>query len=137
MERADWLLTPLSGGIPRRGWTAVMATVRRGPRATTSVPCFARELRLSLNLEHLDREGDEEAAALCDLGRAFAAYAESAAALDAWHADGRHGPRPPGRLRTYHPPHLSRITRALTDPLYRVVVDPDGRPRSLRRRGAY
>ncbi|MER5928160.1 phospholipase D-like domain-containing protein [Streptomyces mirabilis] len=98
---------------------------------------FARELRLSLNLEHLDRDGDGEAAALCDPGRAFAAYADSAAALDAWHDGGRHGPRPSGRLRTYHPPHLSRITRALTDPLYRVVADPDGRPRSLRRQGAY
>ncbi|MGW1963545.1 phospholipase D family protein [Streptomyces sp. NPDC001935] len=98
---------------------------------------FARELRLSLNLEHLDRDGNGEAAALCEPGRAFAAYADSAAALDAWHDDGRHGPRPSGRLRTYHPPRLSRITRALTDPLYRVIADPDGRPRSLRRHNAY
>ncbi|MCZ4126055.1 phospholipase D family protein [Streptomyces sp. H39-S7] len=98
---------------------------------------FARELRLSLNLEHLDREGDREAAALCDLGRAFAAYADSAATLDAWHDGGRHGPRPSGRLRTYHPPRLSRVTRTLTDPLYRIIADPDGRPSSLRRHDAY
>ncbi|MEU3464755.1 phospholipase D family protein [Streptomyces sp. NPDC006733] len=98
---------------------------------------FARDLRLSLHLEHLDREGDAAAAALCDPGHAFAAYADTAAALDAWHAAGRHGPRPPGRLRAYHPPQMSRLTRTLTDPLYRFVADPDGRPFALRRHGDY
>ena len=34
----------------------------------------------------------------------FAAYAESAAALDDWHDGGRSGERPPGRLRRLEPP---------------------------------
>jgi len=43
------------------------------------------------------------------------------------------GPRPPGRLRRYQPPRLSRRTRLLAGPLYRLIADPDGRPRGLRR----
>ncbi|MGW6918904.1 phospholipase D family protein [Kitasatospora sp. NPDC054939] len=99
---------------------------------------FARELRLELAREHLDA-GDGGAAAreLCDPVRAFEAFAASAAALDAWHEGGRAGPRPPGRLRRYRPPELSGPRRALALPLYRVLVDPDGRPWGLRRRGAF
>ncbi|MDX6313886.1 MAG: hypothetical protein QOF44_3350, partial [Streptomyces sp.] len=91
---------------------------------------YARDLRLELALEHLDR-GDPEG--LCDPEDAFRAFAESAAALDAWHDGGRRGPRPPGRLRAYRTPKLSRTTSALVTPLYRLVADPDGRPLSLRR----
>ncbi|TQK50129.1 phosphatidylserine/phosphatidylglycerophosphate/cardiolipin synthase-like enzyme [Streptomyces sp. SLBN-118] len=101
---------------------------------------FARNLRLELSREHLDR-GETDAAhtpdVLCDPGSAFDAFAETAAALDSWCDRGQRGPRPPGRLRTYHPPRLSRTVKALSLPLYRLVVDPDGRPLRLRRHNSY
>jgi hypothetical protein len=93
---------------------------------------------LGLNREHLDRPGTDEADTdLCDPRSLFKAFAASAAALDAWHDAGRHGPRPPGRLRAYRQPDLSRWTKAWATPLYRGVFDPDGRPRALRRAGAF
>ncbi|MEU7552848.1 phospholipase D family protein [Streptomyces sp. NPDC044571] len=95
---------------------------------------FARELRLELAREHLD---GGEPDVLCDPVGAFEAFAASAAALDSWYEDGGRGPRPPGRLRAYRPPELSRPARTLAMPLYRVLVDPDGRPVRLRRRNAY
>ncbi|MET9319410.1 phospholipase D family protein [Streptomyces sp. NPDC003038] len=104
---------------------------------------FARELRLSLSREHLDREDphaphDPDAPdPLCDPVSAFDLFAASAAALDSWHENGRQGPRPPGRLRTYRPPNLSPVVKTLSMPLYRLLVDPDGRPLRLRRRNSY
>ncbi|MFD6876713.1 MULTISPECIES: phospholipase D family protein [unclassified Streptomyces] len=112
---------------------------------------FARELRLELSREHLDVEPAPEpnpgptappeapgaADPLCDPVRAFDLFASSAAALDAWYEGGRRGPRPPGRLRAYRPPDLSRTTRAWSLPLYRLLVDPDGRPMGMRRRGGF
>ncbi|GAA3399216.1 phospholipase D family protein [Streptomyces roseoviridis] len=101
---------------------------------------FARDLRLELFREHLDApEADAPYAPddLCDPVKAFDAFSERAAALDAWYANGRRGPRPPGRLRAYEPPDMSRLTRTFAMPLYRLLVDPDGRPHRLRRHNAY
>ncbi|MEU6311441.1 phospholipase D-like domain-containing protein [Streptomyces sp. NPDC047014] len=94
-----------------------------------------RELRLELMREHLDR--DPPAAELCDPMAAFDAFAESAARLDAWYADGRPGPRPPGRLRRYVPEDLSRLRGLLARPLHRALVDPDGRPMGMRLRKGF
>ncbi len=85
-----------------------------------------RRLRLTLCREHLGRE-------LSDVEDPFDAFRESAAALDAWHRDGRRGPRPPGRLRGYTTPQLSRLDKLYAQPLYHLVYDPDGRPPQLRR----
>ena len=94
---------------------------------------FARNLRLELAREHLDRaEGDD--ADLVDPAAMFAHYADSAARLQQWHDQGRSGPRPPGRLRPYRATRLSRRTLAWATPLYRTIYDPDGRPLSLRYR---
>ena len=90
---------------------------------------YARDLRLMLAREHLDRS-DFDAT---DPVETFDAFARSAAALDAWHDTGRQGLRPPGRLRTYRLPDLSRTTVTWAGELYRLVFDPDGRPTSLRR----
>ncbi|MFE6358642.1 phospholipase D family protein [Streptomyces sp. NPDC057806] len=100
---------------------------------------FARNLRLELSREHLDREHREEQEPdeLCDPAHAFDAFARSAAALDSWHRNGRHGPRPPGRLRPYRSPQMSRTAMALARPLHRVLVDPDGRPFLMRRRNDF
>ena len=68
---------------------------------------------------------------------AYHAFATSAANLERWHADGRTGPRPAGRLRRYNTPTLSPLTKAWATAAYRALYDPDGRPRSLRRRGQF
>ncbi|MGW7439199.1 phospholipase D family protein [Streptomyces sp. NPDC054849] len=101
---------------------------------------FARELRLGLMREHLDAGGEPGEPAsdgLCDPVTAFEAFAQAAAALDAWHEDGRRGPRPPGRLRRYVPPDLPTLQRVLAAPLNHVLVDPDGRPMGMRRRNTF
>ena len=97
---------------------------------------FARNLRLELAREHLDREpGNDDD--LLDPAQVFAAFATSASTLHRWHDTGRRGPRPPGRLRPYPTPHLSRRTRVWATPLYRTIYDPDGRPGPLKRRHVY
>ena len=101
---------------------------------------FARDLRLELFREHLEApEGNSPYATgdLCDPVKTFDVFSEAAAALDAWNEGGRRGPRPPGRLRAYQPPDMSRLTRAVAMPLYRLLVDPDGRPARFRRHNAY
>ncbi len=95
-------------------------------------PTFARDLRLRLAREHLDRaEGNDDD--LIDPTTAFDAFGESARRLEQWISAGRAGPRPPGRLRPYGLPDLSRSTRRWATPIYRALLDPDARPRQLRR----
>jgi hypothetical protein len=66
----------------------------------------------------------------------LAVLARSAADLDRWHRDGERGPRPPGHLRQHVPEFVSKWARSTASALYRLVLDPDGRPRHLRRTGA-
>ena len=87
---------------------------------------FARDLRLTLMREHLDRaDGDD--ADLLDPDDAVRAVTAAADALDAWHTGGRVGPRPPGRLRPHRPEKLPLWTRVWAVPAYRLVLRP-GRP---------
>jgi hypothetical protein len=79
--------------------------------------------------EHLDRDDDD---GLIDPAEAIAAIRSSAAALDAWHDAGRSGPRPPGRLREHSMVKLPAWQRLLAAPVYRGLVDPDGRPWRLK-----
>ncbi|MDQ0373958.1 phospholipase D family protein [Cellulomonas humilata] len=95
---------------------------------------FARELRLELWREHLDRDDD---AGLIDPADAVEALRSSAAALDAWHDGGRSGPRPPGRLRTHAVVRIPLWQRLLATPAYRTVVDPDGRPAWMKARSQH
>lgn len=97
---------------------------------------FARELRLELAREHLDR-ADGEDADLVDPASAFEQFRLSAERLEAWHAGGRRGPRPPGRLRPYRMSRLPKRTLLWASPLYRMVYDPDGRPLRLRLRNQF
>ena len=134
-----------SDNINRRSWThdselsCAVLDEAPDPRHPTVVDrfgdgarVFARELRLSLAREHLDRPPGDEAD-LLDPQTAFAAFAASARTLARWHGDGQRGPRPPGRLRPYDAPRLNRRTLTWATPLYRRVYDPDGRPAALRR----
>ena len=105
---------------------------------------YARDLRLTLAAEHLDRlpdvedRGLHEVMADCvDPAAMFEAYAESAARLEAWHKGGREGDRPPGRLRPIPLPPLSRLTRMWAKVPLDVLHDPDGRPGPLRDSSEY
>ena len=97
---------------------------------------FARDLRLELMREHLDRAPGDDAD-LLDPHDAVAAMEAAATDLDAWHRGGRRGPRPPGQLRTHDPERMPRLTRLWATPLYRVVYDPDGRSLPDRWRGRW
>ncbi|MDQ1202446.1 phosphatidylserine/phosphatidylglycerophosphate/cardiolipin synthase-like enzyme [Rhodococcus sp. SORGH_AS303] len=95
---------------------------------------FARDLRLELLAEHLSRGSgaDADVADLLDPDDCFDAVAEQVSELDAWHDGGRDGDRPRGRLRMHAievPPLWKQRVFSL---LYRLVVDPDGRPLRLR-----
>jgi len=138
-----------SDNVNRRSWThdselscAVVddAVDHREPRFLDrfgdGARAFARDLRLELAREHLDRAAGDDAD-LIDPVSAFRAFADSAAALQRWHDSGRAGPRPPGRLRPYAVPALPRRTLAWASPVYRTVYDPDGRPLSLRRSNSF
>jgi hypothetical protein len=93
-------------------------------------------VRLGLAREHLDRaEGDD--ADLVDPAQVFATFAKAADELEAWYADERTGPRPPGRLRRYRLPGAPRWPRAAATVLYPTFFDPDGRPRKLRGTGVF
>jgi phosphatidylserine/phosphatidylglycerophosphate/cardiolipin synthase-like enzyme len=108
----------------------------RGDRARR----LARDTRLRLWREHLGRDvaaGDEAADAdLVEFTSGFAAFAATAATLDAWHRDGGRGPRPPGHARPHRPDPIPWHSRWWARTAHRMFVDPDGRPRALRRRDA-
>lgn len=88
---------------------------------------YARDLRLALLREHLDRAPGDDTD-LVDPDAAVNAMTAAADALDTWHRTGRTGPRPVGRLRRHEPEPIPRRTRLWAFPLYRLVYDPDGRP---------
>jgi phosphatidylserine/phosphatidylglycerophosphate/cardiolipin synthase-like enzyme len=132
----DTWATVGSANINRRSWSydtelscAIISQVPGGGS-------LARQLRLDLAREHLDRAGGDDAG-LGDPQDAFDAFAASARRLDDWYARGRPGPRPPGRLRRHRPTPLPASTVRWAEPLYRILFDPDGRPRPLRRAGAF
>ena len=134
-----------SDNINRRSWThdseVACAVVDNAPAGLSGMydhegPSFARDLRLRLAREHLDRS-DRDNDGLLEPGEFFDVFAAAASQLDGWHAAGRHGPRPPGRLRRLSVPHLSGWSSMWSTPIYRIVYDPDGRPRSWRQAGRY
>ena len=133
-----------SDNFNRRSWThdseltAAVLDDTRDPRAPRDpgglgdgARTYARELRLQLIREHLDRRDDD---GLVDPLEAFAELRRSATALQAWYDDDRVGPRPPGRLRPLVDPALSTTTKRWATQAYHRLYDPDGRPRALRRR---
>lgn len=100
---------------------------------------YARSLRLTLAAEHLDRRAEVEAGGLDEVladclepAGFFDAFAASADRLDAWHAGGRLGERPPGRLRRLPLPPVGRLASRWARVPLDLLHDPDGRPGPLR-----
>jgi phosphatidylserine/phosphatidylglycerophosphate/cardiolipin synthase-like enzyme len=135
-----------SANLNRRSWThdsevaCAVLDQERDPRSPVDpgglgdgARVFARDLRLRLWREHLGLGDDADDPRLLDPVAGFEAWQASAARLQAWHHGARRGPRPPGRIR----PHQVELAWALkarwAQALYRVAIDPDGRPLPLRR----
>ena len=136
-----------SDNFNRRSWThdselsAAVLDDTRDPREPQDpaglgdgARTYARDLRLQLMREHLDQQDDE---GLVDPREAFEALQQSARRLQAWYDGGSVGVRPPGRLRPLVDPPLSATTKRWATVAYHRLYDPDGRPRSLRRRGQF
>jgi phosphatidylserine/phosphatidylglycerophosphate/cardiolipin synthase-like enzyme len=136
-----------SDNLNRRSWShdselsiAVLDSERdtREPRDPASLGdgarTFARDLRLRLWCEHLDRRADD-VDDLLQPKEAFAAFRHQARQLAAWHEAGSSGPRPPGRVLPHHCATPTAVQRLWAAPLYRMVFDPDGRPWRDRFRG--
>jgi phosphatidylserine/phosphatidylglycerophosphate/cardiolipin synthase-like enzyme len=97
---------------------------------------LARDTRIALAREHLGRsERDDED--LVDASDWFAALRTGADAIDAWHRGGRRGPRPVGHLRHHPVERVRGVHKVGKHAIHAALLDPDGRPRELRRRGEY
>jgi len=130
----DTWMTVGSDNLNRRSWThdseiccAVMDRAGELPRDT----------RVRLAREHLDLSENAEGIDLVDLDAWFAALRDSARALDDWHAHDGNGPRPAGRVRAHPRDRVGVLSRPFLHLLHARLLDPDGRPRHLRRRGRY
>ncbi|KAA0108293.1 phospholipase D-like domain-containing protein [Mycolicibacterium sp. P1-5] len=122
-----------SDNLNRRSWTH---DSELSCAVLDSDGLFARDLRLRLLREHLDRPADgSEDGNLVDPIAAIRDITATAEALDEWHMTGCQGDRPPGRLRPHKPERLRRRTRVWAEPLYRLIYDPDGRSYRDRLRG--
>jgi phosphatidylserine/phosphatidylglycerophosphate/cardiolipin synthase-like enzyme len=128
-----------SDNFSRRSWTHDSEL-----SAVVLDESYARDLRLTLAAEHLDRLAEVSERGLdatmddcLDPVKMFDVYADYAGRLDDWHATGRQGARPPGRLRRLSLPDLSPRQRRWAAVALDVLHDPDGRPPALRRTGSY
>jgi phosphatidylserine/phosphatidylglycerophosphate/cardiolipin synthase-like enzyme len=134
-----------SDNLNRRSWThdselsCAVVDNRRDARVPTDpaglgdgARVIARETRVRLAAEHLGRAPDD-VDDFVDPVSWFEALRKGADALDAWHRLGRTGHRPTGHLRE-HPVERVRGTRRWGRGLaHAALLDPDGRPRRLRR----
>jgi phosphatidylserine/phosphatidylglycerophosphate/cardiolipin synthase-like enzyme len=141
----DVWMTVGSDNLNQRSWThdseltcAILDETEddREPRDPAGLGDGARRLprdtRLRLWREHLGRGGADDGD-LIEPVEAVEAFRATAERLDAWHDGDRRGPRPPGHVRIHAPERLPAHQKIWAHPLHRATVDPDGRPRRLRR----
>ena len=137
----DTWFTCGSDNFNRRSWTtdseltcAVMDTSGGDrPPSDTATPLpgpLARELRLQLWAEHLGLDQDDPK--LRAGAPPLRLWNSTADALDEWHRTGRRTQRPAGQVRRHAPAAVTPLQRLWAGPIYRLIVDPDGRPRLLR-----
>ena len=140
----DVWVTCGSDNVNRRSWTSdsevTVAVIdpEQDPREPRDVSgtgdgarVLPRRLRMQVMAEHLGVAADDER--LLDPTTCFDLWARRAKALDDWHEQGGTTRRPPGRARVHRPEPVPWWVRPLAVPLYRVVFDPDDRPRRMRR----
>ena len=143
----DVLIVVGSDNLNRRSWThdseiscSVIDTRAddREPKDPAGLGdgarALARATRLQLWREHLGRHADCDDD-LLDASEGFDVLAGAAHRLDEWHANGMRGSRPPGYLRVHQPDRVTGWARGPALALHRLLLDPDGRPRALRRAG--
>jgi phosphatidylserine/phosphatidylglycerophosphate/cardiolipin synthase-like enzyme len=128
----DTWFTCGSDNFNRRSWTtdSELTCAVIDTSATDAGDGLARQFRLGLWAEHLGLDRDDPR--LLDFTGALDLWRSTADALEKWHTSGREGPRPAGQLRSHRPQPVSRFQRFWVDPVNRIVIDPDGRPRRLR-----
>lgn len=138
----DTWFTCGSDNFNRRSWTtdseltcAVIDTTsghREAPGADTGPGAsrpLAQGLRLQLWAEHLGLDqSDPQLHAPAD---GLGLWNAAADALDHWHKTGS-SPRPKGHVRHHSPEPVPPLQRLWADPVNRLLVDPDGRPRKMR-----
>jgi phosphatidylserine/phosphatidylglycerophosphate/cardiolipin synthase-like enzyme len=137
-----------SDNLNRRSWThdSEAACAVLDPQADHRAPvdpgglgdgarALPRRLRLSLWREHLGPEPSDQE--LLDPVAGFDAWRRVSGELDAWHAGRRRGPRPAGRVRRHEPEPVPAWASWWARPLYRMAVDPDGRPADHKRSGSF
>ena len=105
----------------------------RAPARARHAPPFVARAPGSSGRPRTEEDDDAD---LVDFTSGFAAFRATADALDAWHRAGCVGPRPPGHVRPHRPKPVPWHSRWWAHAAHRVFVDPDGRPRALRRRDA-
>lgn len=123
----DAWMTCGSDNFNRRSWTSDSELT-----CAIDSPELARSLRSQLWSEHLGTTDPD-----LDPVTGFAQWRTTAATLDRWHADGRRGPRPPGRIRPHRPQALSRARSVWAAWLDHHVYDPDGRSRTARKHDTF
>jgi phosphatidylserine/phosphatidylglycerophosphate/cardiolipin synthase-like enzyme len=134
-----------SDNLNRRSWThdselsCAVVDATRDPREPLDpaglgdhARVFARDLRLMLWREHLGRAAGDDAD-LIDPEKGFAAWKDAAESLAAWQRGDRRGERPPGRVLAHRPGPVRGWAAWWAWPVYRTLIDPDGRPWRLRR----
>jgi phosphatidylserine/phosphatidylglycerophosphate/cardiolipin synthase-like enzyme len=134
-----------SDNLNRRSWThdselsVAVIDGRRDGRFPTDpaglgdgARVLARETRVRLAAEHLGRSADS-IEDLVDPASWFEVMRKGADALDTWHRLGEAGERPRGHLRAHPIDRVRGVRRWGRGLLHAALLDPDGRPRRLRR----
>ena len=122
----DAWMTCGSANFNRRSWTTDSELTCAVVDTTGQL---AGEFRRELWAEHLGLEQSDPQ--LDDPADGLKLWNSSADALDEWHKTGRFS-RPLGQIRHHITEPVPPWQRFWAAPMSRLIVDPDGRPRSLR-----